>query len=241
MTYNKIHSNNPYASRAGEYYRQQREKNENKYKCDIEGCAAAFYVKSQLDAHKLKHTGEAPFACFDCEYKTKQKFLLDKHREKEHNIPLPSTRQSRYKFRTKLQNCCGCTRITFYTNKKSKKGGRVQERIKLYKQNADILSLLINNLISKKEFSMDKRAGYIEDKWMLFPLSQPARLTPSGTSRRKTEKITSFINQIQNITKQTKKTEEFNREYQSLIDDNTKSSNLITIAYNIHKQFKTHY
>ena len=198
MVLHKIHSDTPYASRAGEFYRRQRDNKELLYPCP--SCAAAFYIKSQLRNHQLQHTGENPFACDMCNYAAKQKILLDKHRERCHNIPLPSTRLSRYKKRTSLPAKYACRRIVKYTGKvPNHKNGRLMKRVKGYGKGEDILSMINNNLITKKDFYADKSAGYISDNWVIYPLKFPNRIVPIGNSQRKTEKMVSFMNQISNI------------------------------------------
>ena len=187
-----------YASRSGEFYKRQRDNKQNIYCCRHEDCNKSFYLLSNLKAHTLQHTGETPFSCDICNnYHSKQKYLLDKHREKEHNIPLPSTRISRHKERTSLPEIFSYKRITKYTGKipKKKTGGR-QQRIEAYKNATDIQLLIENQLISKKDFYTDKSNGYIEDGWWI---QFPAKSIRVGNAKRKSEKMTDMLNQIHNL------------------------------------------
>ena len=185
-----------YASRSGEFYKQQREHKRHNYLC--RHCEKSFYLLSNLKAHILQHTGETPFTCEIChDYHSKQKFLLDKHRKKEHNIPLPSTRISRHKERTSLPSIFTYERITQYTGKIPKKNKGVRyDRIEMYKNSMNIHDLIKREKISKKDFYTDKSTGYIKDGWYI---KFPQRMLLIGNSARKTEKMTDILNQIHNL------------------------------------------
>ena len=218
----KIHSDTPYASRAGEFYRRQRDNKEFAYQCE---CGAKFYIKSNYNAHMLKHSGECPFSCDQCNYEARQKILLDKHRWRCHNIPLPTTRISRRKYRTSLVVWCASKRLVEYTGKIPKhKYTRLADRIELYKT-TPILSLLDSQIMTKKEFYSDKSAGYIYDKWHIYIIQCPRRTFPIGNSQRNTEKITDFMNQIHNI--HILFPDAFMEELKSLKQDNRKNNKLI--------------
>lgn len=209
-------------SRSTEFYRRQRETNTRKYCCPT--CDKTFYNKSQLNAHMLKHTGETPYHCNCCTYKAKQKFLLDKHKLKMHNIPLPSTRTSRYRMRTSEPPIYGCKRIVKRTNKQPKLKGELQKRIDQYDAATNILDLPI----SKKHFSMDKSRGFIEDYWVIYLLSNPRQTQKTKTARKNTQKIAHFMNQIATIKKKFPNT--FEHQLQLLREDNHKQHENINIA-----------
>ena len=222
MVLHKIYSDNPYASRAGEFYRRQRDNKSFTYECE---CGAQFYIKSNYNAHMLKHSGECPFSCDKCEYEAKQKILLDKHRLRCHNIPLPSTRISRRKYRTSLGVRFASKRVIEYTGKiPTHKHTRLLERVELYQVNP-ILFLLANGNMTKKEFYSDKNSGYIYDKWHIYIIQCPRHTFPIGNSQRITEKITDFMNQIHNLHTLFRDT--FMEELKSLKQDNKKSAELI--------------
>ena len=229
MTLLKIHSETPYASRAGEFYRRQRDNLIRKHICQHPGCEAKFYIKSQLTAHIRQHTGECPFQCDKCDYAAKQKILLDKHRLREHDIALPSTRITRHKERISLPAWCACHRETKYTGKiPTHKQGRLAQRVDLYLTSNDILQLLEDTTITKKEFYADKSAGYISDYWSIYALQYPTRTFPIGNSQRNTEKIANFMNQIHNLHILYPQPNAFAQELASLQSDNKKSETLIS-------------
>ena len=237
MTILKVHSSTPYASRAGEYYRRQRDAKLFHHTCPEAGCAAKFYVRSQLTAHMRKHTGEQPFKCLHCKYAAKQKYLLDKHNEKEHSIPLPSTRISRYKMRMSLGKSCAAKRITNYSGKlPTQRRERLVHRLDLYSRHANILALITEGHITKKEFYADKSAGYIKDYWCIYTLACPEHLHTVGNSRRKAEKTAHFINQIKNLHILFPTPEKLNEQLDSLKEDNKKNIARIDQSYNLYKK-----
>jgi hypothetical protein len=239
MTLFKIHSDTPYASRAGEFYRRQRDKKERPYVCAHPNCGACFYIKSQLTAHNRKHTGENPFACAFCTYCAKQKILLDKHCLREHGIPLPSTRLSRHKYRTELKDLCGYGRQTMYTGKVPKQNREgLNKRIHLYRNNPNILGLLTTLEITKKEFYADKSGGYITDHWVVYAKANTRMVHIVGNSQRKTEKIANFMNQINNLCILFPSPADFACEMESLKQDNKKSIPLVNKAYTIYQDFQ---
>ena len=52
------------------------------FKC--EECSEAFKTKQHLDRHMTTHTGEKPFACPHCDYRTARKDDLKKHIKSVH-------------------------------------------------------------------------------------------------------------------------------------------------------------
>ena len=231
----KMHTCTPYASRAGEFYRRQRENREYKHRCPHPGCDAKFYVKCQLTQHMLNHTGEKPFTCAHCDYASKQKALLDKHNLREHGIPLPSTRASRHRLRTSLPPQYTFKRITRYTGKApTQRRERLDQRINLYKNN-NILALVECKAILKKEFYADKSAGYIYDMWVLYNITDPARVVAMGNSERKAEKAANIMNQIHNLHILFPDQAEFLRELQSLKNDNARSQEQVEQAFNLYQ------
>lgn len=235
MTLLKIHTCTPYASRAGEFYRRQRENREFKHVCPHAGCNAKFYVKCQLAQHMLKHTGEKPFACMHCNYAAKQKALLDKHNLREHGIPLPSTRATRHRLRTSLPSQYICKRLTRYTGKTpTQRRERLDQRIALYKNNNNIITLVECKQILKKEFYADKSAGYIYDMWVLYDIEDPARVIEIGNSERKTERVVNFMNQIHNLHILFPDEIAFDKEIQSLKNDNARSQEQVDYALELY-------
>ena len=233
----KIHTSLPYASRAGEYYRRQRDKQLYNHACPHPDCDAKFYVKCQLTQHLLKHTGENPFACPHCSYAAKQKVLLDKHKLREHNIPLPSTRVSRHRLRTSLPPQYTFKRITRYTGKApSQRRERLDERIYLYTAHkSNILALVEGKEILKKEFYADKSAGYICDTWVLYNIDNPVMVVAVGNSKRKAEKMSTVLNQIHNLHILFPDEAGFLREFESLKKDNAKSQEQVESVYKLYK------
>jgi hypothetical protein len=240
MTILKIHSKNPYASRAGEFYRRQRDDGVFAYPCPHQECDAKFYIKSQLSTHLLNHSGETPFVCNLCNYTSKQKILLDKHRQREHDIPLPSTRISRYRTRTSLPAICECKRDTYYTGKKPNNNYKgVVARLEHYERENNIINLLETNKVTKRDFYADKAKGYIIDHWVIYTKARPLRLFSIGNSQRKAEKITAFINQIHNITQLYKDPQQYNQEISYLQKDNKKKIELINTALQLYPSIAT--
>ena len=237
MTLLKIHTSTPYASRAGEFYRRQRDKKAFNHLCPHPGCDAKFYIKCQLTQHMLKHTGEKPFACAHCVYAAKQKALLDKHNLREHDIPLPSTRASRHRLRTSFPPQYTFKRVTRYTGKApTQRRERLDQRIILYKNhNNNILNLVECQKILKKEFYADKSAGYIYDMWVLYDIADPARVVAMVNSERKTEKAANIMNQIHNLRILFPDEDEFLRELQSLKHDNARSQEQVEQTFKIYK------
>ena len=231
MTIFKIHSDAPYASRAGEFYRRQRDTNSFAYTCTHDGCTAQFYTKSNFTAHLRQHTGECPYACDQCGYSAKQKSLLDKHRLKEHNISLPSTRETRYKERISLEPLYASRRVTTYTGKvPTHKRADLSRRVNFYKMTKNILALVNTGTITKKAFYADKGSGYISDKWCIYSLHQPLINFPIGNSKRLTMKIASFMNQIHNLHLLYPKKSVFATKFLALQEDNKKSLKSINIS-----------
>lgn len=56
-----------------------------RFECDIAGCGKTFGKKCVLISHRNTHTGEKPFACNLCDYKTGDQPTLSKHRKKVHS------------------------------------------------------------------------------------------------------------------------------------------------------------
>ena len=52
------------------------------FKC--EECSEAFKNKSSLDRHMMTHTGEKPFACPQCDYRSAEKGNMTKHVKRVH-------------------------------------------------------------------------------------------------------------------------------------------------------------
>ena len=236
MTLTKLHSNMNYASRAGEYYRQQRDKGNCKYHCRHEGCMRSYYSKAQLDAHMLGHSGEKPHKCDACGYESRQKYLLDRHREKAHGIPMPTTRISRSRMRHSAPSRFFCRRITAFTGlMPSERRGNtgLQRRVALYRQADNILDLLepieAITFISRKHFSSDKRRGYILDSYYIGEF-ETARHYQFGNSERRCEKLVDILNQlntIRGIYPETTMKEEYERELELFKQDNNKAQKLI--------------
>ena len=196
------HKTKQYASRSGEFYNEQRQKDIRNYKCSYVDCDRAYYNKSQLDAHLLQHSGEKPFQCEHCEYASRQKFLLDKHNLAKHRIPLPSTRISRHRERTSLPPRFNCMRLTQLTNKPIKARNNINKRIQLYRNHAtNILSLVEQGRITKNAFYADKSNGYIKDFWIIFNIDNlPFKIYRSPFSAQShTKKLTNILNQLHSI------------------------------------------
>ena len=237
--------NKQYASRSGEFYKEQRDKNIRNYKCPFDNCNAAFYNKSLLTGHLLKHTGKRPYGCNHCSYKARQKFLVDKHKLKSHNIPLPSTRTSRYRERASLPPQFRCLRLAQYTgNKVNHYSTKIQHRIQLYKQNPmNILSLVEKGFITKKEFSADKGRGYIDDAWFIFQIAnrdrQPKISRSLFKARSHSKKLTNMLNQIHTLHILYPSLILRENQMNLLRNDNKSKSDLITKAIQLYnKEFK---
>jgi hypothetical protein len=158
---------------------------------------------------------------------------------REHNIPLPSTRLSRHKYRTSLKDWCGYMRRTRYTGKVPKQNrAGLNKRIHLYRNNADMLSLLTTQDITKKEFYADKNGGYITDHWIVYAKANTRMVHIVGNSQRKTEKIAHFMNQINNLHILFPKAADLGNEIESLKQDNKKSIPLVNKAYTIYQDFQ---
>ena len=248
MTLTKLYSNKNYASRAGEYYRQQRDKGICKYSCRQEGCKCTYYSKAQLDAHMLSHSGEKPHKCPSCDYASRQKYLLDRHREKAHGIPMPTTRISRARMRRSVPDRFFCSRITAFTGlMPSRRRGNLglQRRVELYRQSDNIRELLVPTeaatFVSKKHFSSDKRRGYILDSHYIGEFST-ARNFEFGNSKRRCEKLVKLLNQLHTIRSlypPTTAPQEYAAELELFKQDNNKTQDLITKALHlINRQFK---
>jgi len=230
-----------YASRSGEFYNEQRENNIRNYKCSVAGCNKAYYNKSQLDAHLLKHSGNKPYRCEHCEYASRQKYLLDKHKEKIHRISLPSTRISRHRERISIPPRFNCIRLTQLTNKTIKTRSNINKRIHLYRNNAtSILALVESGRITKNAFYADKSAGYIDDCWWIFNIGcPPLKIWRSPfTARSHTEKLTSVLNQIHSIAVLYGADEyRYTNQLQLFQQDNKAALNIINKGIKIYKQW----
>ena len=248
MTLTKLHSNMNYASRAGEYYRQQRDNGNCKYTCRHEGCERKYYSKAQLDAHMLSHSGEKPHECSLCNYASRQKYLLDRHREKAHSIPMPTTRISRARARRSVPDRFFCSRITAFTGlMPSQRRGNIglQRRVTLYKQSANIRELLepteAATFITRKHFSSDKRRGYILDSYYIgeYDASHNYQF---GNAGRRCEKMVTILNQlhtIQTLYPPTISPQKYEAELEIFKQDNNKAQALINRAIHlINNQFK---
>ena len=53
--------------------------------CDISGCEAKFSFKSDLERHKLKHQDSKLFSCDACNFSTKRKSDLTRHKKLKHD------------------------------------------------------------------------------------------------------------------------------------------------------------
>lgn len=54
------------------------------YICRFENCGRAFKAKQKVQRHLLTHTGEKPFACRFCDYKTSRKDQVKVHEFSKH-------------------------------------------------------------------------------------------------------------------------------------------------------------
>jgi len=250
MTLTKLHSNMNYASRAGEYYRQQRDKGICKYICRQEDCSCSYYSKAQLDAHMLSHSGEKPYKCPPCNYASRQKYLLDCHREKAHSVPMPSTRISRARARRSVSDRFFYGRVTAFTGlmPSQRRGNNgLQRRVTLYRQTTNIRELLepteAATFISRKHFSSDKRRGYILDSYYIGEFGT-GRNYQFGNSGRRCEKMVAILNQLHTIkTINSDPTLEARKKYEVELEifkqDNKKTRALIdTSIHLINSQFK---
>ncbi len=233
-----------YASRSGEFYKEQRDKNILNYKCPYDNCNAAFYNKSLLKGHILKHTGERPYPCNHCDYKSKQKYLLDKHKLKLHNIPLPTTRTSRYRERTSLPPQFSCIRITSFNPQSTpiRSSARAQ-RILLYKRHSHhILSLIEKGLITKKDFWSDKARGFIDDAWFfVFTNNNQDTIIRRSefAARSHSENLANILNQIHTLHIIYPTIDLRENQMNLLREDNKSKSDLITKAIQLYnKEFK---
>ncbi|CAG2120807.1 unnamed protein product [Medioppia subpectinata] len=76
---------------------------EAKLTCDWPGCDSAFSSHNKLRIHKMKHTGEKPYKCSQCEWRFRQKNHLKTHLLK-HSGEKPFSCQHcdrRFEFRAK--------------------------------------------------------------------------------------------------------------------------------------------
>ncbi|XP_052211859.1 uncharacterized protein LOC127830952 isoform X2 [Dreissena polymorpha] len=68
---------------------------ERKYKCKI--CQKRFISNVKLEMHTKTHTGEKPFSCALCEYKSNQKGNIDKHMQRHERDEQRKAREESFK------------------------------------------------------------------------------------------------------------------------------------------------
>ncbi len=56
---------------------------EKSYVCKV--CGKAFGGKDKLDGHMFVHSGEKPFSCDKCDYKTSKRYNLEMHKQSKHS------------------------------------------------------------------------------------------------------------------------------------------------------------
>ncbi|XP_028968154.1 zinc finger protein 335 [Galendromus occidentalis] len=66
---------------------------ERRFQCEF--CPFRAYTKTSIRQHMFLHTGEVPYKCDLCSYGARQKFHLDRHRQKVHGMA-PTPKRGRF-------------------------------------------------------------------------------------------------------------------------------------------------
>ena len=69
------------------YHKHKKVVHENikNYRCDFPGCGKSFGYRHGLESHVNNHTGEKPFACNLCNWRTGDRRRLSEHKKKFHS------------------------------------------------------------------------------------------------------------------------------------------------------------
>ncbi|MBM10182.1 MAG: hypothetical protein CMF69_11565 [Magnetovibrio sp.] len=189
------------------------------------------YGKSSLKIHICCfHDKEKRYKCPECGKCHAQKGNLDKHRQREHGVPRPSTRATRHRERMSMPPIFRCVWYLEMLNRKMRERGKMVERKRLYEAMSDIYDkkpdILKDGNFKIGRMAEDMRSGYINYGWAIENIHtkkifKDLKKNKSGSYAKKVANFMNYIHTLRHIYK--KDSAAMKREMEYLYKDYNKS------------------
>jgi hypothetical protein len=187
------------------HYRRRKEEGDHHYCTHIlkdgSPCPYSTPYSSALPQHvRYNHTDEKPFVCPECKHAYCQKNNMDKHRQRRHNVPLPSTRATRYQQATSRPDKYKPVWFLRVTNKRPSVRSNLIERLRRYKSLAGLHDMKVSNL---DYLSSDAKSGYLVYGWIILNMdtNKVIKNVTNKRSRAHVSVIAEFMNKINTLKK----------------------------------------
>ena len=187
------------------YRRRKEEGHHHRCPCTLpDGTPCPYstpYSKSAIIQHiRSNHTNEKPFVCPECDRAYGQKSNMDKHRHRVHNVPLPSTRATRYRALTSLPPKFKAVWYLRRTSKQPSSRGCLLHRLRGYENLAGLHDQKPQNL---DYLASDAKTGYVTYGWVILNL-ETNRVIKNVTKHRSQAHVSiiaDFMNKIHTLKK----------------------------------------